>query len=206
MSIHDDMKKALRVPRRVITLTDGAVPLGKGHPLSQASAEGLWGKYSKEDHPHTACVADFSDDMGEDDAHAFCTRVEEMAAGTNPAQRTAAAKKIAKGDKPGHAFHGNQWKEGDSARFEGDSPDGKIMGGGMPVTIVNPHSNADKVTNTDKRGRQYEGAFRHLPTATVKNSRGTVFEAYHHQLSVKKMSRADEVRKALLEETLAKGE
>jgi hypothetical protein len=33
--------------------------------------------------------------------------------------------------------------------------------------VINPHSNASKVTFTDKRGRMYEGAHSHIPTATV---------------------------------------
>lgn len=84
---------------------------------------------------------------------------------------------------PGSGPH----KAGDTVRFNGKSADGKVDGS-MTVKIVNPHSNADKVTQTDTKGRQYAGASRHIPTATVevdRSKRGLPpiqFEAYHHTL------------------------
>jgi len=89
------------------------------------------------------------------------------------------------GDKPGHVFHGNQYVTGQSVRFDGRSADDRVTGS-MPVEIVNPHSNAHlvaSVTGKGKRQRAYDKEGRqHMPTATVKSSRGTVFEAYHHTL------------------------
>lgn len=70
---------------------------------------------------------------------------------------------------------------GQRVKFDGTSADGRVTGV-MPVTIVDPHSNASAVTYTDKRGREYEGARSHLPTATVRNDRGTTFEASHYSL------------------------
>ncbi|MCR4301806.1 MAG: hypothetical protein NUV51_09365 [Sulfuricaulis sp.] len=76
------------------------------------------------------------------------------------------------------------------AQFDGNSADGKFRGSGR-VKIVNPHSNADKVTHTKvsgKRTRQYEGASVHIPTATVEMDRSKrglpplQFEAFHHEL------------------------
>lgn len=79
----------------------------------------------------------------------------------------------------------NQYTAGGRARFDGTSPDGKVSGS-LPVTILNPHSNSDKVdrtVKTGKRTRMYDkDGQTHLPTATVKTDRGTVFEAHHHQL------------------------
>ena len=90
--------------------------------------------------------------------------------------------RIRKGDKPGHPFRGNQWTEGQTARFSGSAADGKASGD-FDVAIVNPHSNADKVTQTDASGRQYEGSSRHLPLATVMSLHtGKTFEANHHSL------------------------
>jgi hypothetical protein len=78
---------------------------------------------------------------------------------------------------------------GDMVKFNGESADGKFSGL-FPVKVINPHSNADKVSHTDKSGRMYEGAFRHLPTATVERGErkgnfpvpARQFEAYHHTL------------------------
>lgn len=71
---------------------------------------------------------------------------------------------------------------GQTVRFDGRAADGRAEGM-FEVEIVNPHSNSDKVTHTDNRGRQWAGAFTHLPTATVKNKRsGNVFEAHHYTL------------------------
>jgi hypothetical protein len=98
-----------------------------------------------------------------------------------------AAEKRTLGDVAGHEFHGNQFTTGGSANFNGKSADGKFEGSAK-VTIVDPHSNASLVTNTDKRGRQYEGATTHIPTATVemdRSKRGLPplrFEAPHHTL------------------------
>jgi hypothetical protein len=83
--------------------------------------------------------------------------------------------------------HTTALKAGDMARFDGKSADGKVEGS-MDVKIINPHSNVDKVTHTKvegKKHRDYEGAFTHIPTATVQNSRGTVFEAHHFTLQPK---------------------
>jgi hypothetical protein len=75
-----------------------------------------------------------------------------------------------------------KYESGQKVKFEGKSADGSTSGM-FEVEVVNPHSNADKVTHTDNRGRMYEGAFSHIPTATVKNTRsGKVFEAHHYTL------------------------
>ncbi len=77
-------------------------------------------------------------------------------------------------------------KVGQTMRFNGKSADGKFEGS-TDVKIVNPHSNADKVTHS-KTGRDYEGASTHIPTATVENPRnGTHFEAFHHTLQPVKL-------------------
>ena len=87
---------------------------------------------------------------------------------------------------PGSGPH----KAGDVVRFNGNAASGSVSGS-MDVTVINPHSNADKVTSTKvegKRTRQYEGANVHIPTATVemdRSKRGLAplrFEAYHHTL------------------------
>jgi hypothetical protein len=90
------------------------------------------------------------------------------------------------GDVPGHEFHGNQYTEGQVVRFSGTAADNSVTGD-MNVKVLNPHSNAHLVTYSEgkgKRFRQYEGATRHLPLATVQTERGNVFEAHHHTLKV----------------------
>lgn len=85
----------------------------------------------------------------------------------------------------------NQYSKGQTVRFDGKSADGKVQGS-MNVKIVDPHSNADKVTRTTttgKKSRSYEGQHIHIPTATVENSRGTQFEAYHHTLKGAEMNK-----------------
>lgn len=93
---------------------------------------------------------------------------------------------LAKGDVPGHEFHGNQFSEGQTVRFDGKSADDKVNGF-MDVKVINTHSNKDKVDRVEGKGRRariYDKEGRqHLPTATVENSRGKQFEAYHHTLS-----------------------
>jgi hypothetical protein len=84
----------------------------------------------------------------------------------------------------------NQYTVGQKVRFDGKSADGNVIGS-MPVMIVDPHSNAHLVTQT-KGKRQYEGANRHLPTATVVNERGRQFEAYHHTLRAASSYDADQ--------------
>jgi hypothetical protein len=82
---------------------------------------------------------------------------------------------------------GGKFAAGDSATISGKSADGKFEGTAT-VTIVNPHSNADRVTQT-KGKRMYEGAVTHIPTATVtldRSKRGLPpleFEAHHHTLT-----------------------
>jgi hypothetical protein len=78
---------------------------------------------------------------------------------------------------------------GKTMRFNGRSVKGDVEGS-MPVRVVNPHSNAHLVTHT-KGGREYEGAYTHLRTATVerpahKERPARQFEAYHHTLSEEK--------------------
>lgn len=88
------------------------------------------------------------------------------------------------------------WKEGDSARFSGHSADGTTSGD-MDVKIINPHSNAHKITHTDKSGRHYENSHTHIATATVERPARTGgfkspakrFEAHHHTLQ-RKMTEA----------------
>jgi hypothetical protein len=83
-----------------------------------------------------------------------------------------------------------RFSAGDMARFSGKAADGTISGD-LDVKVVNPWSNKDKVTHTDKSGRAYEGANAHIPTASVERpeSKGAFprpakqFEAYHHTLS-----------------------
>jgi hypothetical protein len=58
--------------------------------LTPAQAKGLWDRYAGQEHPHTACVADFEGKVS--DPHAFCASVEKMAAGTTPAERAAEKK------------------------------------------------------------------------------------------------------------------
>lgn len=112
--------------------------------------------------------------------------------GGNPCETCDGAGELkVAGAQEGHPFYGNQYTEGQTVRFDGKSADDKVTGS-MDVTIVNPHSNKDKVTDvkgTGNRARAYEGANRHLPTATVKSARGTQFEAFHHTL--KSLSEAD---------------
>jgi hypothetical protein len=83
--------------------------------------------------------------------------------------------------------HG-RFAAGGRARFDGKSADGKVTGS-MDVTVLDPHSNAHEVAQTTGKGkhvRQYDkDGHRHLPTATVKSDRGTIFEAYHHTLQAK---------------------
>lgn len=95
------------------------------------------------------------------------------------------------GPGSGNFGHGGRPGEvGGSAQFSGKSADGKFEGT-TTVKIVNPHSNAHKVTETKvtgKRTRMYEGANVHIPTATVEMDRSKrglpplQFEAYHHTL------------------------
>lgn len=76
---------------------------------------------------------------------------------------------------------------GQRVRFSGHSADNRVNGD-MDVNVVHPHSNGHLVTKTEGSGkklREYEGASRHIRTATVKNDRGTQFEAFHHTLSPK---------------------
>lgn len=78
---------------------------------------------------------------------------------------------------------------GETVRFDGASADGKFSGF-TDVKIINPHSNADKVTHTEgkgKKARDYEGGNRHIATATVerpayKDRPALRFEAYHYTL------------------------
>jgi len=74
-----------------------------------------------------------------------------------------------------------KFQVGDRARFNGTAADRSVIGA-MPVTVVHPHSNADKVTHYTGK-RSYEGALAHIPAATVKNDRGRHFEAFHHTLT-----------------------
>jgi hypothetical protein len=76
-------------------------------------------------------------------------------------------------------------KAGQKMRFSGRAVNG-VIEGDMPVSVVNPHSNAAKVTHV-KGGREYEGAFTHIRTATVerpayKERPAKQFEAHHHTL------------------------
>jgi hypothetical protein len=79
---------------------------------------------------------------------------------------------------------------GDSARFNGEAAD-KSVSGSMDVKVTNPWSNKHLVTSTDSRGQPYEGAYAHIPTATVERPARTgsfpapakQFEAYHHTLT-----------------------
>lgn len=84
-----------------------------------------------------------------------------------------------------------RFQAGQSVRFNGESAD-RTVTGSLPVKVVNPWSNRDKVTHTDNRGQPYEGAGMHIPTATVERAAGKSaldkrparqFEAYHHTLS-----------------------
>lgn len=87
----------------------------------------------------------------------------------------------------------NAFAAGDSARFSGQSAD-RSVSGEMDVKVVDPWSNKNKVTHSDKSGTPYEGASRHLPTARVERPEqkhmgqmrpAKQFEAYHHTLSKK---------------------
>jgi hypothetical protein len=79
---------------------------------------------------------------------------------------------------------------GESVLFSGKSTDESVIGT-MPVKVIVPHSNAHLVTSIDKSGRSYEGAARHIPTATVERAARTgnfpspakQFDAFHHTLS-----------------------
>jgi len=80
-----------------------------------------------------------------------------------------------------------EFSSGDDARFSGKSADGKVEGD-MDVKVINPHHNAAAVTHTDKKGREYEGAFTHIRQVEVerpayKDRPAKRFVAYKHQLS-----------------------
>jgi hypothetical protein len=77
-------------------------------------------------------------------------------------------------------------KAGQKMRFNGRSVGGTVEGS-MPVSVVNPHSNAAAVTHS-KGGKEYEGAFTHIRQAIVerpahKERPAKQFEAHHFTLS-----------------------
>jgi hypothetical protein len=82
------------------------------------------------------------------------------------------------------------FKAGDEVKFEGTAASPLTISGSFPVKIINPHSNSHKMTHYDNRGRPYEGAFSHIPTATVERperkgafpSPARQFEAHHFTL------------------------
>ena len=76
---------------------------------------------------------------------------------------------------------------GQLVRFDGKSADDKVNES-LDVTIINPHSNAQLVASISGSGEKFRAydtqGHRHVAMATVENSRGKIFEAYHHSLHV----------------------
>lgn len=113
----------------------------------------------------------------------FVVKPGELKAWSDAARQAAlAARRAGGGHAVGSLPSDNKFKPGDKVRVDGTAIN-NTFSGNAEMEIVNPHANRDQVTHTTGK-REYNGAYHHIPTATVKNPRnGKVHEVYHHILS-----------------------